>query len=185
MPLFRGLLVSCPKNHEQSAGSEIFYSLTEKIGLTPEHVSVQETRISGLLTVKIDPSVDLNPVVEQLQELDQDEPFFLHCLKIRPVHKVVTSIEELEEGIKSMTLPSGSFRVQVNKRHSPIKSMDIITPVASLIDQKVDLSNPDWEVLIEIVADKIGYAIITPDLMFSTQLAFHDPEQEVTNWFLD
>lgn len=53
-------------------------------------------------------------------------------------------------------------------------------------ENKVDLSNPDFEIVFEIVADKVGYSIIEPKYVYSTILSNSINEQkEDYNWFLE
>ncbi len=183
--MYRGLLVSTSRNAERSASSEIHYVLTEHCGVEENLFSVHETRISGLVTVSINPSVDTHALIRKFQELESEDAFFMHCLKIRPIDHLAT-VDTLVESIKKLSIErEGSFRVSVTKRHNPVRSMDLIKAVATLFSNPVSLESPDWEIIIEIVADKLGYSIIEPSLLFSTQLAFAQENDESPNWFLD
>lgn len=187
VPLYRGLLISTSRNEERSASSEIHFILTNRLEMDDSLFKVHETRISGLITVSMDSSVDTHQVIRDLKELEKEEAYFMHCLKIRPVDQVVAAdIETVVQSIQVLDIKrEGSFRISVNKRHTPLTSMDLIKAIAVLFSNPVDLVDPQWEILIEIVADKLGYAIIEPDLLYSTQLAFHEENDDVPNWFLD
>jgi tRNA acetyltransferase TAN1 len=39
-------------------------------------------------------------------------------------------------------------------------SLEIIEPVAEVIERRVDLENPDWVVLIEVVGNETGVSVI-------------------------
>ena len=49
-----------------------------------------------------------------------------------------------------------------------MRSSEIIAKVASEIDNKVDLENPDWIVLVEIIGKLVGISVLRPDEIFSS-----------------
>jgi tRNA acetyltransferase TAN1 len=55
-----------------------------------------------------------------------------------------------------------TFRVTVEKRFTSLHSRDLIEAVATGIDRKVDLENPDKILLIEIVGGLTGMSLIKP-----------------------
>jgi tRNA acetyltransferase TAN1 len=73
------------------------------------------------------------------------------------------SIKELSSRIQELQ----TFRITVEKRHSQISSVDIIHGMASEISRKVDLSNPDWIVLVEVIQNVAGLSVIRPYHIFS------------------
>lgn len=188
MPLYPGLLISTERNGEKSASSEIHFVLTNKLDINEHLFRVRWTRVSGLVTVKLDDSLNGHQLIRKMMDLEKEEPYFMHCLKIRPVDRVIPAeIEKVVTAIEAEKIDrQGSFRITVNKRHTPLSSMDLIEPIAELFgDYEVDLEQPDWEIWIEVVADQLGYAIIEPELVFSTDLAYVDDDENVTNWFLE
>jgi tRNA acetyltransferase TAN1 len=56
----------------------------------------------------------------------------------------------------------------VEKRHSALDSTQIISAVAGQIQRKVDLENPEWIILVEILAAQTGISVIKPDQTFSS-----------------
>jgi tRNA acetyltransferase TAN1 len=48
--------------------------------------------------------------------------------------------------------------------------MEVIGPVAELFDNTVDLENPDWVVLIEIMGKMTGVSIVPADSIFKVQV---------------
>jgi len=50
----------------------------------------------------------------------------------------------------------------VEKRWTSLRSREIIEAVAEGIDRRVDLENPDWVVLIEIIGKYAGVSVIRP-----------------------
>jgi tRNA acetyltransferase TAN1 len=61
-----------------------------------------------------------------------------------------------------------TFRITVERRNTLLRSSEIIANVASIIENKVDLENPDWIVLVEIIGKLAGISVIRPDEMFSS-----------------
>ncbi|MHA2252863.1 MAG: THUMP domain-containing protein [Candidatus Kariarchaeaceae archaeon] len=187
MPLHRGLLVSCKRNFENSASSEIHFALVSKLKIDKSKIHVSRTGISGLLTVKLDAELDFDKIMEELIALEDENSFFMHCLKVRPVQRTTNSdIEHIQKvGLDLAKNIVGKFRITITKRHSTLSSKEIITAIASNIDNKVDLENPDWILLVEILANKAGISIIKPHFIYSTKKAFDENEENEINWFLN
>ena len=59
-----------------------------------------------------------------------------------------------------------TFRITVERRHTLMRPEDIIVTLASQIDNKVDLKNPNWIVLVEIIGALTGISILKPDQIF-------------------
>ncbi|OLS24463.1 MAG: hypothetical protein HeimC2_22690 [Candidatus Heimdallarchaeota archaeon LC_2] len=190
MPLYPGLLISTKRNFEASASSEIHFALTEKLGLERSAIHVKNTGISGLITVEIKNN-DILDIINQLKALEEDSAFYMHCLKIKPI-QLVTKYENdisifgkvVEEKFLTNETTT-SYKVVVEKRHSKLKSIDIIEQIAKVIPNPVNLNNPEWILLIEIIADIIGISRMAPDTIFSTGKAFDQQTKEVENWFLN
>jgi tRNA acetyltransferase TAN1 len=128
------------------------------------------TGISGLLIgrTRLDPL----SIPRMLGDLLKKEPWrFRYLLRVLPIEKVVKadldimrdSIKELSSRIQELQ----TFRITVEKRHSQISSVDIIHGMASEISRKVDLSNPDWIVLVEVIQNVAGLSVIRPYHIFS------------------
>ncbi len=190
MPLYTGLLISTKRNFEASASSEIHFALTEKLGIERSSINVKNTGISGLITVKIKDN-DILKVTNQLKELEKDTAFYMHCLKIKPIQLVFKYENDISIFGKQVTDHfitdeiTTTYKVEVEKRHSKLRSIDIIEQVAKVIPNPVNLDNPQWILLIEIISDKIGISRISPDVIFSTGQAFDQQKKEVENWFLN
>ena len=77
------------------------------------------------------------------------------------VAEVVTQKERMAEGEK--------FRVTLEKRRTSLRSREVIEAVAEVIDNQVDLENPDWVVLVEIMGERTGVSIVKPFALFNVQ----------------
>ncbi|MHA1504268.1 MAG: THUMP domain-containing protein [Candidatus Heimdallarchaeota archaeon] len=54
------------------------------------------------------------------------------------------------------------WKISVNRRHASIKRNDIIELIASHSSApkgKVDLENPEWEIIIEVFGRWLGYGV--------------------------
>lgn len=160
------LLVTTTRGNEAEACSEMWYLLGE---IGDDAPNVDKTGISGLVTTKT--SFPPLQAVKKLRTILQDRPFeFRYCLRIIPIQEVVdTDIKNIENKVGNLAdkiEKDETFRVTVEKRHSSISRKDIIEAAAARIDRKVDLTNPSWIVLIEVVGGSTGISVLKPsDIM--------------------
>jgi tRNA acetyltransferase TAN1 len=64
----------------------------------------------------------------------------------------------------------GSLKIQIEKRHTNLKQLDIINEIAPFISTKVDLTNPSWILLIEIIGKYTGISVIKNEILFSSMI---------------
>ena len=131
---------------------------------------VRSTTISGLLIgqTRLDPF----SIPHMLVRLLNDEPWiFKYVQRVIPIQKVVNTeldmIRECVRDIASKIKPSETYRITVEKRHNTIRSTEIIHSCASTVERKVNLANPDWIILIEVIQTLTGLSIIKPYQIFS------------------
>ncbi len=55
------------------------------------------------------------------------------------------------------------------RRYNLYHSIEIIEELAELIDEKVDLGNPDKILRVEIIGKNAGLSVLKPGEIFSTQ----------------
>ena len=132
---------------------------------------VQCTSVSGLLRCLI--HIDPFSLGAKLSDLLKEEPWrFRYVLRILPIEKVTKAeidiIRRCSREISERIPPSQTFRVTVEKRHNSMKSIELIRAIASDIERKVNLSNPDWIVLVEIIQNVAGLSVIKPHQVFSS-----------------
>ena len=163
------LIVTCPRNLEPEAESEIKKILNELDDQEPE---IFQTDMRGILMV--------NTIVEPLKIIDwvknkiNDEPwFFRYCLRIIPVQKTTdTDIDKIKQNVmnlKSIIQENDSYRITVEKRNSNLPSSQIINEIAKIIPNKVSLDEPDWVILVEIFGEKTCISILKNDSIFSLE----------------
>jgi|TARA_B100001079_G_scaffold113342_1_gene97486 tRNA acetyltransferase TAN1 len=163
------LIVTCPRNLELEAESEIKKILNELDDQEPE---IFQTDMRGILMV--------NTILEPLKIIDwvknkiNDEPwFFRYCLRIIPVQKTTdTDIDKIKQNVmnlKSIIQENDSYRITVEKRNSNLPSSQIINEIAKIIPNKVSLDEPDWVILVEIFGEKTCISILKNDSIFSLE----------------
>lgn len=163
------LIVTCPRNLELEAESEIKKILNELDDQEPE---IFQTDMRGILMV--------NTILEPLKIIDwvknkiNDEPwFFRYCLRIIPVQKTTdTDIDKIKQNVmnlKSIIQENDSYRITVEKRNSNVPSSQIINEIAKIIPNKVSLDEPDWVILVEIFGEKTCISILKNDSIFSLE----------------
>lgn len=154
------LLITTSRGNEEDACSEIWYLLGE---IGDSAVKVDKTGITGLIAAKT--AFDPFEVIEKFRKILKKRPYeFRYTLRVIPIEKVVRTdlgeIERVTTGLASKIKENESFRVTVEKRFTDTSTRDIIEAAAANIERKVDLSNPDKIILIEVVGGLTGISII-------------------------
>lgn len=161
------LLISTSRGNENNACSEIWFLLGE---LGDKEALVDRTEVSGLIVAKT--NLDPFKAVEGLRKLLKERPWeFRYVLKVLPIEIVVrTKVEEIKRAAAKLhhkILENESFRVTVEKRHSNISTRDLIEAAVENLDRKVDLTNPDKIILIEVLGKLTGISVIKPNNVLS------------------
>lgn len=162
------LLVSTYRNREDDCISELWYLLKE---VGDEQADVWRTNVSGLVVAKT--KLDPFKVVSKLEAMAKERPWdFRYVLKLVPIEVLVpTSLEEISKAAGELAerkiAPHESFRVTVNKRITQFKTSELIEAAASKISRKVDLSNPDKIVQVEVIGEATGISVLKPSEIVS------------------
>ena len=146
---------------------ELFYEFGDS------YTTVRTTNIDGLVVGLC--SKDPIDFIVFLREKLKDAPWDIrYLLRFIPIEKVVlASLSELKDiSIELMNkVPNGeSFKIQIEKRHTNLKKIDIINEIAPLVSAKVDLETPIWILLIEIIGKYAGVSVIKTDSLFSSMI---------------
>ena len=163
------ILATSSRGFERYARSELRF-LFEKIG--DASPAIERTGVSGLIAVKT--NVDAIEAIRLLRALLEQSPYeFRFTLRIIPIEKIVgTKLEMIQQAVIeliSRIKENETFRVTVEKRFTTIHSKEIIEKVAAAIKRKVNLTNPDKVVLIEVVGALTGVSILSPQDILSVQ----------------
>lgn len=154
------LIITCARHLEPETQKELTDILRE-YGDAEAIVSI--TKMSGILTAE----TNLEPIeiVRKIKEMILDEPWSIrYCLRIIPIQKVIeTKIEEIEKMATEMSeqiAEEETYRISIEKRNSDLSSQEIISKIANKIKNKVSLEFADKILLIEILGNKTGLAIL-------------------------
>ena len=162
-------LIATTNRREESWGCTELWMLLRDIE-DPKPI-VDRSGVYGLIAAR----TTLNPVeaVGKLrEELGRRPEAFRHLIRLMPVETVVPSeIERIKEAVLSLSEQIGggeSFRITVEKRRTTLRSREIIEAVAEGINRKVNLENPDWVILIEVISKYTGISVIKPSETLNT-----------------
>lgn len=137
------------------------------------------TNISGLITGNT--HLDPFQVIEKFKDIVRSEDWrFRYVLRVIPIESVTIS-NPSEIAMAAIDLSkrkissSDSFKLSVEKRHnSSLRSLDLIRIIAKEIDNPVDLDAPSWIVLIEILGNVTGIAVLQHDQIFNSTFEKRD-----------
>ena len=157
------LIITTLRGTERQACSEMNYLLKDELG-DPKPL-IEKTGIRGLLIAKI--SLDPLEVIEKLRKMIHEYPYRLrYALRVIPIQKVVdTNLDEIRRVSLELGQKIGedsSFRVTIEKRFTSLHSRDLIEAAASEIKRKINLSEPDNVLLIEVLGEFTGISLIKP-----------------------
>jgi tRNA acetyltransferase TAN1 len=154
---------------ESEACSELWMLLRAVGDETPV---VDRSPIRGLIAAR----TNLEPVeaIGRLRsELVESPEGFRVLLRVMPIEAMVPTnligIVDAVHGLASKIGEGESFRVTLEKRRTHLRSREVIDAVAEGIDRRVDLEDYDWNVLIEIVGNITGLAVIPRDGLLNVQ----------------
>jgi tRNA acetyltransferase TAN1 len=163
------LLISTSRGNERNACREIWYLLNELGDRNPES---DVTPAIGLIAAW----TSHNPLetTSRLRLLLKEKPWEVRYIqKIVPIERLVpaelTEITRLSRELADRIGKSESYRITVRKRHSVLRSKDIIEAVASNIDRRVDLENPTKILLVEVISNVAGLSLITSESILAVQ----------------
>jgi len=159
------LLVSTSRFNEVNAKAEIWFTL---LMCGDKYPIISGIKYPGLITAAT--NIDIKEVILKIKKiLEKDSNFFQFILKIIPIDYVcetkLSIIKQFVEKYYPLYLTKGdSFKIELKRRKSEIIERDtIIESVANLIDNKVDLDNPDKIIRIELLGNISGISFLNPD----------------------
>ena len=162
------LLVSCSWGAYTRAREEVVQILSK---LGDDEPLVKRTAARGIIGVRT--KIDSREVIRRLRELFDEDPFILqHTLKWVPIdlwtHSTLDSMKEGVTALRKKIHEGDKWRMTVEKRrYAQYHKIEIIRELADLIDEEVDLENPDKILRIEIIGKYAGIAVLTPQQIFS------------------
>ncbi len=162
------LLVTTFRNRETDAVDELSLLLDT---LGDKEASIEITSISGIILANT--LLDPFQIVEHCREIVNTEPWrFRYVLRIIPLERVckaeIIEIHNVIKQLRKKICEDETFMVMIEKRHTKLHSKDIISTVTSDLDMKVNLNNPNWIILIQIINRLSGISILRPNQIFSS-----------------
>jgi tRNA acetyltransferase TAN1 len=162
------LMVTTFKNRESEAIDELS-QLLDMLG--EKEASVEITPISGIILANT--HLDPIQIVENCKEMVRNEPWrFRYVLRIVPLEIICRAeMIEIDSVVKQLCrkiAPHETFMVMIEKRHSNLHSKEIISTVTSDLNMKVNLDNPNWIILIQIINRLAGISILRSNQIFSS-----------------
>ena len=152
---------------EEDAQDEIL-ELLDKFGDQTAESEIIE--IKGMIVVHS--SLDPLAVIDKLKELVTSEPWQVrYVLRVLPVQVVVpTRLDTIMQAARDLIKKIGneSFRVTVEKRHNSLGSMQIVKAIADQLSNRVDLENPSWVILVQVLGGMTGVSVLRPHQIFSS-----------------
>jgi tRNA acetyltransferase TAN1 len=161
-------LVSCSWGVYGKAKKEIIHIL-EMLG--DESPLVKRTIAEGIIGVKT--KLNSREVVYGLRRLFDEDLFALqYGLKWVPVDLwTLSDMDSMKEGVRKLRnrIHAGErWRMTVEKRrYSLHHKFKVIRELADLVDEKVDLENPQKILRVDIIGRYVGISVLTPQDVFS------------------
>lgn len=163
------LVISTSRGNERNTCSEMWYLLGDA---GDRGSSTETTGVIGLVVAK----TKLDPIkaIRDLRSLLKERPWeFKYTLKLVPIQKVVSAqLEEIEKAAVALSDGIGKeekFRITVEKRHTDLSRTTIIDTIAKKIERTVDLDSPDKILLVEVIGQLAGVALITAHDVLSVE----------------
>ena len=165
------LLVTCARNLETETKNEIGKILDE---IGDQESEILNVGMRGILMVNT--SIEPAKIIDWVNDKVVEEPWLIrYCLRMIPIQSITeTEMSKITKEViklKDVIQQNDSYRITIEKRNTDMSSNEIITEVAKIFPNKVSLNQPDWVILIEILADKTGISILKENEIFSLDKA--------------
>jgi len=148
---------------------EELYSIGDVVGRRVEEVWF--TVFDGLLTAKVegDPVEFVKMLIDLVNSGYYIPRFVLRATPIMVVVK--TDLDEIQKAVGELAeryiRPEETFKIELKKRGVKFDRMSVIDYVAKAVNRKVNLSNPDKVVWVEMFPSRTGVSVIREDENFS------------------
>jgi tRNA acetyltransferase TAN1 len=162
------LLVSTARGNERAMINEILFLLREQLG-DKEAVAVK-TAVRGIIVART--NKDPYATIEKLHSILNERPYeFRFALRIIPIeHVVPTNMETIKKvslELATRIEENETYRITIEKRFTTLHTTDIISEIATEIQRKADMKNPNKILLIEIMGAVTGISLIKPNEIIS------------------
>lgn len=136
--------------------------------LDDKYPIISDLEFLGLLTALT--SIDCKKVITEIKNILREDPnFFQFILKIIPIDFVCeTNLNIISQLVKNHYKDyidsDESYKIDLKRRNKDFLEREIIiTNIAKKIENKVDLSNPNKIIRIELLGNFCGISFLKPD----------------------
>ncbi len=172
------ILVGCNTAKERDGMSELWHVLIKYCNIAP--IEAYELPIRGLYLIAI--SENPQEIIASIGSIVAEKKFeFQISRKFIPIDQLIDrSLDLLAERIAPYLekIPKkAQWKITVNRRHTKLKKPEIIDKIVQLHQVpkgKVNLSDPDWEIIIEVFGRWIGFSVCPANSI----LKIHEPETQ-------
>ena len=146
--------------------------LFERLGDTK--VEIFSSDVSGIICGYT--YLDQFKLLLEFKKILIEEPWeFRYILRIIPVEFCIkTDLIEMQREVERLAGKKISinetYRITVEKRHTNLRSDEIITGIAKNLPYKVNLDQPDWIIMIQIIGNFTGISVIKHNQIFNSTL---------------
>lgn len=163
------LIATTDKITMSGASSQLWMNLRAVGDPEPK---VNKTHVKGIIqgTTTLDP---VEAIVLMREHMRSEIERYDKLYRVMPILSWVnTGIDAIVAEVLAQKDRIGEdekFRVTLEKRKTDLRSREVIEAVAEVIDNPVDLENPDWVVLVEIIGNHTGVSIVRDEALFNVQ----------------
>ncbi len=165
------LLISTAADFEEDCFNEVWYQLFALGDENPIFINLYIPGLIGVCT-KVDPRKFIHYLKDQGQKKGLN--YFKFIFKVIPIDSVVTTDKdeiikrsgELIDEYRKLIKETDSFRVKIVRRFTELKAESLISVLAKMLTNKVNLKKPDWEIRVEICRKLTGISILREDEIF-------------------
>ena len=159
------LLISTSRFNETNASTELWFTLLMCGDIYPIISKLSFRGLIGALS-----NIESKKIIHKIQHILKKNPnFFQFILKIIPIDyicetKIKVMSNLIHENHKKFMNEGDSFKIVLKRRkHEGIERDNLIDRIASGIDYKVDLENPDIVIRIEVLGNYCGISFLAPN----------------------
>ena len=163
-------LISSQRSFERDALSEAYYVISDVLGFKTRPL---KSRVPGLSILRLMEEDTPFHVIREVKQYIQEKGPLVACLKIVPLEQLIkTNLSQIVHNAVSLAklkiLPSNTWKINVRKRQTTLRTLQVIEKIAEEINWGVvNLTSPDFEIRVEIIRDLTGISVMEPHLEFS------------------
>ena len=164
------LLISTSRFNETNAKAELWFTL---LICGDKYPIISNLEFPGLISALS--SIDNRLIIRKVKEILHNNPnFFQFILKIIPIDFICeTSVRAIksfvDKNIDDYLNKKNSFKIDLKRRKNKfIEREKLIESVAKIIDNPVDLVNPDRTIRIEILGKISGISFLSDNDIISS-----------------